>query len=61
MSPYRERYHRKLDDLVDQTRDLANQASSALGKSVAALRESNVDLAKEVIKMIRAWTIRARG
>jgi len=50
MSPYRERYHRKLDDLVDQTRDLANQASSALGKSVAALRESNVDLAKEVIK-----------
>ncbi len=50
MSPYRERYHRKLDDLVDQTRDLANQASSAIGKSVAALSESNVDLAKEVIK-----------
>lgn len=50
MSPYRERYHRKLDDLVNQTRDLANQASSAIEKSVAALRESNVDLAKEVIK-----------
>ncbi|NMC10835.1 MAG: phosphate signaling complex protein PhoU [Methanothrix sp.] len=50
MSPYRERYHRKLDDLVNQTRDLANQASLAIDKSVTSLRESNVELAKEVIK-----------
>lgn len=50
MSPYRERYHRKLDDLVRLTKDLAEQVGVAMERSVAALRDSNVEQAKEVIR-----------
>jgi phosphate transport system protein len=50
MSPYRERYHRKLDDLVNLTEELASQVNSAIEKSSTSLQESNVEMAKEVIK-----------
>jgi phosphate transport system protein len=50
MSPYRERYRRELDELKDLTEDLAKQVNSAIDNSVIALRNSNVELAREVIK-----------
>jgi len=50
MSPYRERYRRELDELKDLTEDLANQVNSAIYNSVIALCDSNVELAREVIK-----------
>lgn len=50
MSPYRERYHKKLDDLVNLTEELASQVNSAIEKSSTSLQESNVEMAKEVIK-----------
>jgi phosphate transport system protein len=50
MSPYRERYRRELDELKDLTGDLANQVNSAIYNSVMALCDSNVELAREVIK-----------
>ncbi len=50
MSPYRERYRRELDELKDLTEDLAKQVNSAIDNSVIALRDSNVELAREVIK-----------
>jgi phosphate transport system protein len=50
MSPYRERYHRDLSELKNLTKDLADQVGAAIEKSVVALTDSNVDLAREVIK-----------
>jgi phosphate transport system protein len=50
MSPYRERYHRDLKELKNLTNDLADRAGEAIDKSVTALRDSNIELAKEVIK-----------
>jgi phosphate transport system protein len=50
MSPYRERYHRDLKELKNLTKDLADRGGEAIDKSVLALRDLNMDLAKEVIK-----------
>ncbi|MGA9100060.1 MAG: phosphate signaling complex protein PhoU [Methanotrichaceae archaeon] len=50
MNPYRERYHRDLDELKTLTESLADQASLAIDKAVTALRDSNVDAAKEVVQ-----------
>lgn len=50
MSPYRERYRRDLRELKSLTKDLADQVGAAIEKSVIALCDSNVDLAREVIK-----------
>jgi phosphate transport system protein len=50
MSPYRERYHRDLKELKNLTKELADQGGGAIDKSVLALRDANVDLAREVIK-----------
>ena len=50
MSPYRERYHRDLKELKNLTKDLADRVGEAIDKSVLALRDSNMDLAREVIK-----------
>ena len=50
MSPYRERYHRDLSELKSLTKDLADQVGAAIEKSVIALTDCNVDLAREVIK-----------
>jgi len=50
MSPYRERYHRDLKQLKNLTKDLADRVGVAIDKSVLALRDANVDLAREVIK-----------
>jgi phosphate transport system protein len=50
MSPYRERYHRDLNELKNLAKDQANRGAEAIEKSVTALRDFNMDLAKEVIK-----------
>ena len=50
MSPYRERYHRDLNDLKNLTKDLADRVGGAIDKSVLALRDANVDRAREIIK-----------
>lgn len=50
MSPYRERYHRKLDELMNLTEDLVDKVSTSIDQSVIALADSNMDLAREVIK-----------
>ena len=50
MSPYRERYHRDLKELKNLTKDLADRVGGAIDKSVLALRDLNMDLAREVIK-----------
>ncbi|MFZ3149571.1 MAG: phosphate signaling complex protein PhoU [Methanothrix sp.] len=50
MSPYRERYHRDLKELKNLTKDLADRVGGAIDKSVTALRDLNMDLARDVIK-----------
>lgn len=50
MSPYRERYHRDLKELKNLAKDQANRGAAAIDKSVSALRDYDMDLAKEVIK-----------
>ena len=50
MSPYREKYHRDLDKLKTLTESLADQTSIAIDKAVTALRDSNVEVAKEVVQ-----------
>ncbi|MBN1236110.1 MAG: phosphate signaling complex protein PhoU [Methanotrichaceae archaeon] len=50
MSPYRERYHRDLNELKNLTKDLADRVGGAIDNSVTALRDSNIELAREVIK-----------
>jgi phosphate transport system protein len=49
ISPYREKYHRQLDELKIFTESLANQVSAAIEQSIRSLVESNPDLAKEII------------
>ncbi len=50
MSQYRERYHRDLKELKSLTKDLADRGGEAIDRSVLALRDANVDQAREVIK-----------
>jgi phosphate transport system protein len=50
MSLYRERYHRDLSELKSLTKELADLVGAAIEKSVIALIDSNVELAREVIK-----------
>jgi phosphate transport system protein len=50
MSPYRERYRRDLNDLKTLTKDLADRVGEAIKKSVLALSNGDVDLAREVVK-----------
>lgn len=50
MSPYRERYRKDLNDLKILTKDLADRVGEAIEKSVLALANGDVDLAREVVK-----------
>jgi phosphate transport system protein len=50
MSPYRERYHRELDELKTLTEELAKHVGIAIEQSVTALRDFDVEMAKEIIK-----------
>jgi phosphate transport system protein len=50
MIPYRQRYHRDLSELKSLTKDLADHVGAAIEKSVVALSDSNVELAREIIK-----------
>ena len=50
MIPYRQRYRKDLSDLKSLTKDLADHVGEAIEKSVIALSDSNVDLAREIIK-----------
>ena len=50
MSPYRERYRKDLNDLKILTKDLADRVGEAIKKSVLALVNGDVDLAREVVK-----------
>ncbi len=50
MIPYRQRYRKDLSDLKSLTKDLADHVGEAIEKSVVALADSNVDLAREIIK-----------
>lgn len=50
MSPYRERYHRELEELKMDTEKLVDQVDLAVAKSVEALREYNVEKAREIIR-----------
>jgi len=50
MSPYRERYHRELEELKIDAEELVSQVDTAVGKSVDALREYNIEKAREVIR-----------
>ena len=50
MSLYRERYHRDLTELKNLTKELADLVGAAIEKSVIALTDANVELARDVIK-----------
>ena len=50
MSPYREGYHRDLDDLKILTQSLADQVGKAIDEAVTSLLDTNVDIAKEVVQ-----------
>src|SRR5512138_2224363 len=50
MNPYRERYHRELDELKTLTEEQARHVGMAIEQSVTALRDLNVELAKDIIK-----------
>lgn len=50
MSPYRERYHRELEELKVDAEMLVDQVGLAVAKSVEALREYDVEKAREVIR-----------
>jgi phosphate transport system protein len=50
MSLYRERYHRDLTELKSLTKELADLVGAAIEKSVIALTDANVELARDVIK-----------
>lgn len=49
MSPYREKYHKELEELKAFAESLARQVSKTIGLSMKSLKESNSELAKEVI------------
>ncbi|HPW73834.1 MAG: phosphate signaling complex protein PhoU [Methanothrix sp.] len=50
MIPYRQRYRKDLSDLKRLTKDLADRVGEAIERSVLALTDSNVELAREIIK-----------
>lgn len=50
MNPYRERYHRELDELKTLTEELAKHVGIAIEQSVTALRDFDVEMAKDIIK-----------
>ncbi|MDF0592535.1 phosphate signaling complex protein PhoU [Methanotrichaceae archaeon M04Ac] len=50
MSPYRERYHRELQELKMDAERLVEEVDMAVAKSVDALREYDVEKAREVIR-----------
>jgi len=50
MGLYRERYHRDLTELKNLTKELADLVGAAIEKSVIALIDANVELARDVIK-----------
>jgi len=50
MIPYRQRYRKDLSDLKSLTKGLADRVGEAIEKSIVALSDSNVDLAREIIK-----------
>jgi phosphate transport system protein len=50
MNPYRERYHRELDELKTLTEELAKHVGIAIEQSVIALRDFDVEMAKDIIK-----------
>ncbi len=49
MNPYRESYHKKLDQLNVNTEELASLVNDAVVHSVEALRTYDVELAKDVL------------
>ncbi len=49
MSPYREKYRRDLESLREMTKELAAHVSKAIERSVEALCNNDVSLAREVI------------
>lgn len=50
MSPYRERYHRDLMELKSLAEKLAEMVSTAIDQSISALKDHNVDLARDVVQ-----------
>lgn len=50
MNPYRERYHRELDELKTLTEELAKHVGIAIEQSVTALRDFDIEMAKDIIK-----------
>ena len=50
MIPYRQRYRKDLSELKNLTKELADRVGEAIEKSIVALSESNVNLAREIIK-----------
>lgn len=50
MIPYRQRYRKDLSDLKSLTKELADHVGEAIEKSVTALSDSNIELAREIIK-----------
>jgi len=50
MSHYRERYHNELEELKTDVDKLVNQVDLALARSVDALRDYNMDKARDVIR-----------
>lgn len=50
MSHYRERYHNELEELRTDVDKLVNQVDLALARSVDALRDYNMDKARDVIR-----------
>lgn len=50
MIPYRQRYRKDLSELKNLTKELADRVGQAIEKSIVALSESNVNLAREIIK-----------
>ena len=50
MIPYRQRYRKDLSELKNLTKKLADRVGEAIEKSIVALSESNVNLAREIIK-----------
>jgi len=49
MSPYRERYHRDLMELKTLAEKLAEIVGAAIDQSASALRDHNLDLARDVV------------
>lgn len=50
MSPYRERYHKDLRELKSLTKELADRVGGAIERSVTALSNADVEMARDVIK-----------